>query len=255
MLQLAGAGASDGERTKSPAAASWREMWRISHRPQRCRWFFFLRCVMIPGEVDARDRTVPQRLIPCPGAYSRASLAGCSARSSRSRAPNRSSNAPLCEFGIHHRSGDDFWLLCPPRRSNQPGLGQNPCGLPAGPTATRDMIDGLVEGKYLRQYEPGMFVFSWIGYKLRDLIKTSFDRKQIGSKSDVSPHLQKNFDFSAARMGQNFPTSRAINSIHGQRSSGRFQWDCRSCACDPFRGDRCLRRAANSLWRKSHELP
>jgi hypothetical protein len=36
------------------------------------------------------------------------------------------------------------------------------CGLPAGPTATRDMIDGLVEAKYLRQYGLGMFVFSWI---------------------------------------------------------------------------------------------
>jgi hypothetical protein len=49
-----------------------------------------------------------------------------------------------------------------------------------------------------------MFVFSWIGYKLRDLIKTSFDLKQIGSKSDVSPHLQKSFDFSAAQWGKIF---------------------------------------------------
>jgi hypothetical protein len=71
VLQLADAGASDGERTKSPAAASWREMWRISHHPRRCRWFFFLRYVMIPSEVDARDWTVPQRLIPCQGVLAR----------------------------------------------------------------------------------------------------------------------------------------------------------------------------------------
>jgi hypothetical protein len=64
VLQLAAAGASDGERTKNPAAASWREMWRISHHPRRCRWFFFLWCVIMSGEVDARDWTVPQRLIP-----------------------------------------------------------------------------------------------------------------------------------------------------------------------------------------------
>ena len=64
MLQLAGAGASDGERTNNPAAASWREMWQISHHPRRCRWFFFLWRLMIPSEVDARDWAVPQPLIP-----------------------------------------------------------------------------------------------------------------------------------------------------------------------------------------------
>ena len=145
-------------------------------------------------------------------------------------------------------------LLCPPRRSNQPGLGQNGSGLPAGPRDSR-RIDGLVEGKHLRQYEPRMFVFSWIWYKLRDLIKTSFDRKQIGSKSDVSPHLQKSFDFSAAQWGKIFRQAP--------------QWTASTASVLPadFSGivDRALvilseetaawRRAANSLWRESHELP
>ena len=53
-----------GERTKNPAAANWREMWRISHHPRRCRWFFFLRCVMIVAKSMRGDWTVPQRLIP-----------------------------------------------------------------------------------------------------------------------------------------------------------------------------------------------
>ena len=165
MLQLAGAGASDGERTKNPAAASWREMWRIPHRPRRCRWFFFLRCVMIPSEVDARDRTVPQRLIPVLNA--RGVLARKFGRLFGSILPEQ--GRPIGRPTLRCVNLESItvqamilWLLCPPRRSNQPGLGQNPCGLPAGPTATRDMIDGLVEGKYLRQYEPGMFVFSWI---------------------------------------------------------------------------------------------
>jgi len=50
----------------------------------------------------------------------------------------------------------------------------------------------------------GCLFLAGFGYKLRDLIKTSFDRKQIGSKSDVSPHLQKSFDFSAAQWGKIF---------------------------------------------------
>jgi hypothetical protein len=62
VLQLAAAGASDGERTKNPTAARWREMWRISHHPRRYRWYSW--CVVIPSEVDARDWTVRQRLIP-----------------------------------------------------------------------------------------------------------------------------------------------------------------------------------------------
>ena len=99
-----------GERTKNPAAASWREMWRISQHPRRCRWFFLSRCGMILSEVDARDWTVPQRLIPVLNA------SGVLARKfgrlfgsilSEQDAPNRPSNPALCESGIHHRSGDD----------------------------------------------------------------------------------------------------------------------------------------------------
>jgi hypothetical protein len=50
----------------------------------------------------------------------------------------------------------------------------------------------------------GCLFLAGFGYKLRDLIKTAFDRIQIGSKSDVSPHLQKSFDFSAAQWGKIF---------------------------------------------------
>jgi hypothetical protein len=50
----------------------------------------------------------------------------------------------------------------------------------------------------------GCLFLAGFGYKLRDLIKTSFDRKQIGSNSDVSPHLQKSFNFSAAQSGKIF---------------------------------------------------
>jgi hypothetical protein len=84
----------------------------------------------------------------------------------------------------------------------------------------------------------GCSFLAGFGYKLRDLIKTSFDRKQIGSKSDVSPHLQKSFDFSAAQWGKIF--RQAAQSTPS--TAGVLPADFSGIverARDPFRGDRC----------------
>jgi hypothetical protein len=101
----------------------------------------------------------------------------------------------------------------------------------------------------------GCLFLTGFGYKLRDLIKTSFDRKQIGSKFDVSPYLQKNFDLSAAQWGKIF------------RQAAQSTPSTASVLPVDFSGivDRALvilseetaawRRAANSLGRDSHELP
>ena len=117
------------------------------------------------------------------------------------------------------------------------------------------MIDGLVEGKYLRQYEPGMFVFSWIWYKLRDLIKTAFDRRQIGSKSDVSPYLQKSFDFSAAQWGKIFRQAAQSTPSTASVLPADFSGIVDPALSILSEETAAWRRAANSLWRESHELP
>ena len=117
------------------------------------------------------------------------------------------------------------------------------------------MIDGLVEGKYLRQYEPGMFVFSWIWYKLRDLIKTAFDRRQIGSKSDVSPYLQKSFDFSAAQWGKIFRQTAQSTPSTVSVLGADFGWIVDRALVILCEETAAWRRAANSFWRESHELP
>jgi hypothetical protein len=117
------------------------------------------------------------------------------------------------------------------------------------------MIDGLVEGKYLRQYEPGMFVFSWIWCKLRDLVKTAFDRRQIGSKSDVSPYLQKSFDFSAPQRGKIFRQAALSTPSTASVLPADFSGIVDRALAILSEETAAWRQAANSLWRESHELP
>jgi hypothetical protein len=101
----------------------------------------------------------------------------------------------------------------------------------------------------------GCLFLAGFGCKLRDLIKTAFDRRQIGSKSDVSPHLQKSFDFSAAQWGKIFRQPR--NQLPSTASVLPADF---SGIVDPAPSilseeTAAWRRAANSLWRESHELP
>jgi hypothetical protein len=93
----------------------------------------------------------------------------------------------------------------------------------------------------------GCLFLAGLGYKLRDLIKTSFDLKQIGSKSDVSPHSQKSFDFSAAQWGKTPSTASVLPADFSGIVDPALAILSEEAAA--------WRRTANSLWRESHELP
>jgi hypothetical protein len=77
------------------------------------------------------------------------------------------------------------------------------------------MIDGLVEGKNLRQYELRMFVFSWIWVQVarpdQNVFRPETDRLKVRRKLAFA----EEFRLLCRSMGQNFPTSRAINSVPG----------------------------------------
>jgi len=101
----------------------------------------------------------------------------------------------------------------------------------------------------------GCLFLAGFGYKLRDLIKTSFDRKQIGSKSDVSPYLQKNFDLSAAQWGKIFRQAAQSTPSTASVLPADFSGIVDRALAILSEETAAWRRAANSLWRESHELP
>src|SRR5271168_2203741 len=100
----------------------------------------------------------------------------------------------------------------------------------------------------------GCLFLAGFGYKLRDLIKTSFDRKQIGSKSDVSPHLQRSFDSSAAEWGKIFRQAEQSTPSTASVLPADFSGIVDPALAILSEETAPWRRAANSLWRESHEL-
>jgi hypothetical protein len=101
----------------------------------------------------------------------------------------------------------------------------------------------------------GCLFLAGFGCKLRDLIKTAFDRRQIGSKSDVRPHLQKSFDFSAAQWGKNFRQAAQSTPSRASVLPADFSGIVDRALAILSEETAAWRRAANSLWRDSHELP
>jgi hypothetical protein len=101
----------------------------------------------------------------------------------------------------------------------------------------------------------GCLFLAGFGCKLRDLIKTAFDRRQIGSKSDVRPHLQKSFDFSAAQWGKIFRQAAQSTPSTASVLPADFSGIVDPAFAILSEETAAWRRAANSLWRESHELP